>query len=227
LSRFRSIKKQVFRNCLTNNLISEKLGVGHLHGFDLWFDGDKIVFAYAKQPVWPPKRQTAWSEPEHRNDSYAHEMREIEKMLPLHLYEMNRQTGEIVQLTNDPYWGDSEPVYLPDGSIVFSSERSDAQNDSAISKPYQFGSAVSKLTQAVSPFKRDNKSDNKKVSLNCPFDLSPEEYEILALWVDANIPYTGEMLHRRTKDGRQNVWLPFEWQNPWITPISEPSISAK
>jgi hypothetical protein len=654
---------------VANNLIAEKLGIGHLHGLDLWFDGNKIVFAYAQQPVWPPKRQTAWSEPERRNDNYAHELREIEKMLPLHLYEMNLQTGEIVQLTNDSYWSDSEPVYLPDSSIVFSSERSanspscdsinndladlnlyvlspdrktlhrfanhkdidmhpkllndgriaylrweyqeryfmethsvwtirqdgsgadalfkqhlplpysvrlasslgdtkkllaiaaghhtlpqgalvildpstginnpegikvvtqginvneggvpypsvneggrtdaggfytdpyslndqsflvsyafssptakrygfynsdadsngygiyvvdvfgnkellhrdpflgaynamplkkrttpsvltntidrsknyavcaipdvqqgmegvasgtvkyirilealpwkivqgegvkrwapiytwedknatrwcpvrvigevpvekdgsahfkvpatdgasvyfealdehkqevrrmrssvsfaagevrscsgchesnstvvknvnglamrrepsepippvwgsqtpihfprevqplltkncvschsgkdakagldfseniafrtirdkklversDPQNNSAISKPYQFGSAVSRLTQAVSPFKRDN----KKSSLRCPFELSPEEYEVLALWVDANIPYTGEMLHRRTKDGRQNIWLPFEWQNPWILPINEPAMSAK
>jgi hypothetical protein len=109
---------------VTNELVAEKLGAGHWHGLDLWFDNNKIVFAYAKQPVWPPKRQTAWPEPQRRNDNYAHEMREIEKMLPLHLYEMNLQTGEIVQLTNDPYWSDSEPVYLPDGSIVFSSERS-------------------------------------------------------------------------------------------------------
>jgi hypothetical protein len=62
---------------------------------------------------------------------------------------------------------------------------------------------VSKLTQTVSPFKRDAK--------NCPFELSPEEYEILTLWGDTNIPYTGEMLYSRTKDGRKNVWLPFEW----------------
>jgi hypothetical protein len=105
-------------------IIADKLGDGHLHGFDLWFDGNKIVFAYAKQPRWPPQRQTAWPEPERRNDSYAHELREIEKMLPLHLYEMNLQTGDITQLTNDSYWSDTEPVYLPDGSIVFSSERS-------------------------------------------------------------------------------------------------------
>jgi hypothetical protein len=102
-------------------------------------------------------------------------------------------------------------------------QRSDCRNNSAISKPYQFGSAVSKLTQAVSPFNRDN----KKVSLSCPFELSPEEYEVLALWVDANIPYTGEMFHRRTKDGHQNVWRPFDWSNPWIPPITEPAISKR
>jgi cytochrome c553 len=102
-------------------------------------------------------------------------------------------------------------------------ERSDARNNSEISKPYQFGSAVSKLTQAISPFKRDN----AKLSLACPFELSSAEYEVLALWVDANIPYTGEMLHKRTKDGKQNVWLPFNWQNPWLTPINQPALSKQ
>jgi hypothetical protein len=105
-------------------LINGRLGDGHFHGIDLWFDADRAVFAYAPQSSWPPPAhlETVWPKPEPTNASYAHELREL--LEPPHLYELNLATGGITQLTDHNYWSDTEPIYLPSGSIVFASDRS-------------------------------------------------------------------------------------------------------
>ena len=102
-----------------------KLGAGHFQGMDLWYDADKIIFSFATQPVWPVfpdnKYPTKWPEAGSRNDNYAYEYRET--MEPLHLYEIDLKTKKATQLTDHNYWSDTEPVYLPSGEIVFSSDR--------------------------------------------------------------------------------------------------------
>jgi hypothetical protein len=104
-------------------LIGGRLGVGHLHGADLWFDASRVVFAYAPQSSWPPPAhlETVWPKPEPSNANFAHELREMYE--PPHLYELNLTTGNIDQLTDHNYWSDTEPAYLPSGSIVFASDR--------------------------------------------------------------------------------------------------------
>ena len=69
-------------------LLRGRLGSGHVHGMDLWFDADRLVFAYAPQPVWPPAPQyeLVWPKPERSNACYSHELRET--MDPPHLYEI-------------------------------------------------------------------------------------------------------------------------------------------
>jgi len=101
-------------------LIEGKLGPGHAHGFDLWFDGDRIVFAWARQPEWPPRFSTRW--PRRGNDCFAFELRNT--TIPPHLYEMDIAQGTITQLTDHNFWSDVEPVYCPDGTIAFTSDRS-------------------------------------------------------------------------------------------------------
>lgn len=113
-------------------LIKDKLGPGHVHGMDLSFGADRIVFAWANQPSWPPKYSTRW--PRGGNDCYAYELRN--STVPPHLYEMDLKTGKITQVTDHNFWTDVEPVYCPDGTIAFTSDRSanspscdGAQND--------------------------------------------------------------------------------------------------
>jgi hypothetical protein len=102
------------------SLIKTKLGAGHIHGFDLSFGKDKVVFAWASQPEWPPRFSTRW--PRRGNDCFAFELRNT--TIPPHVYEMDIASGKITQLTDHNFWTDVEPMYCPDGTIAFSSDRS-------------------------------------------------------------------------------------------------------
>ncbi|MDO4569707.1 MAG: hypothetical protein Q4D38_04930 [Planctomycetia bacterium] len=101
----------------TRPLIQGRLEQGHVHGTDLHWDGERIVFGYAEQPTWPlPK-------PTHTND--AHWFFDLRSQTPsLNLYEIKIDGSGLRQITNHPYWGDFEPTYAPDGGIVFASDRS-------------------------------------------------------------------------------------------------------
>ena len=96
-------------------VIDEKLPPGHVHGMDLWWDGDRVVFGYAAQPDWPPELNTALG-----NDVLL--LRSQEE--PTHIYEIGLDGGNLRQITEHPYWSDLEPTYAADGRIVFSSDRS-------------------------------------------------------------------------------------------------------
>jgi hypothetical protein len=72
-----------------------------------------------------------------------------------------------------------------------------------ITKVKQFGSHASRLTQAL------RAQEKMKV------ELSKDEWLSLVTWVDANIPWTGMMFHRRTADDKENVWGTFDWPDPW------------
>jgi len=102
------------------SLIQGKLGPGHVHGMDLWFDADRVAFAWANQPEWPPRFSTRW--PRGNNDCYSFELRNT--TVPPHLYELDIESGEITQLTDHNFWSDVEPTYCPDGTIAFTSDRS-------------------------------------------------------------------------------------------------------
>lgn len=105
------------------SLIAGKLGPGHVDGIDLWFDGSKLVFAWATQPDWPPR--DASGNPYdlcHVQNNYAFELMKATE--PPHLYEIASDGSRLEQLTFDDYWSDVEPAYLPDGGIAFASDRS-------------------------------------------------------------------------------------------------------
>ncbi len=103
-------------------LLQGTLGPGHLQGVDLWYDGDRAVFSFAPQPLWPPPYPTRWPEAGPDNACYAHELRET--LEPPHLYEIALKGRGVTALTDHNYWSDIEPVYTPGGAIVFSSDRS-------------------------------------------------------------------------------------------------------
>ena len=103
------------------NILNGQLGPGHVHGMDLWWDADRIVFGYARKqsfdpPIqpWPPAFCTC------RNNVHEGLRKTIE---PTHIFEVNVDGSGLRQLTDHHYWSDLDPTYLPDGKIAFVSER--------------------------------------------------------------------------------------------------------
>ena len=106
-------------------ILAGRLGPGHVHGLDLWFDADRLVFAWRGKragrgrraarsipvaiPFTPPRAITSTS------CGAAHE--------PAHLYEVKLDGSGLRQLTSEPYWTDVEPTWLPDGGVAFASDR--------------------------------------------------------------------------------------------------------
>ena len=104
-------------------LIRGRLGAGHVHGLDLWFDAERVVFGWARQPNWPPRRPDGTPyDLCHVQNNYAYEL--LGQTEPLHLYEATVDGTRVTQLTDHDTWSDLEPAYLADGAIVFSSDRS-------------------------------------------------------------------------------------------------------
>lgn len=95
------------------NLLNGALGPGHVHGMDLWFGGDRVVFGYARARSDAPPE--GWLD---RTQSYR--LRREEE--PIHLFELALENGALRQLTFGE-WSDLDPTYAPNGDIVFVSER--------------------------------------------------------------------------------------------------------
>lgn len=95
------------------NVLGGALGPGHVHGVDLWWDADRVVFGYAKAKTNEPP--TGWLD---RRTSYT--LRRTEE--PIHLFEIGVDGRGLRQLTRGQ-WSDLDPTYLPNGDIAFVSER--------------------------------------------------------------------------------------------------------
>ncbi|MCY3019859.1 MAG: hypothetical protein NTW87_12630, partial [Planctomycetota bacterium] len=94
-------------------LLNGALGPGHVHGMDLWWDADRVVFGYAKaKSDQPPK---GWLD---RTTSYH--LRRTEE--PTRIFEIRTDGSGPRQLTSGE-WSDLDPTYLPSGDIAFASER--------------------------------------------------------------------------------------------------------
>ncbi len=96
-------------------VLQGKLGPGHVHGMDLHWDADQVVFGYARQPKWPPKFDAIRG-----NDSFL--LRREQE--PTHLFEIELDGSGLKQLSDHPYWSDLEPTYCANGDVVFASDRS-------------------------------------------------------------------------------------------------------
>jgi len=94
-------------------LLNSALGPGHVHGMDLWWDADRVVFGYARARSDEPP--PGWLD---RRASYH--LRRTEE--PIHIFEISIDGRRLRQLT-DGEWSDLDPSYLPNGDIVFVSER--------------------------------------------------------------------------------------------------------
>jgi mono/diheme cytochrome c family protein len=95
------------------NLLNGTLGPGHVHGLDLWWDADRLVFGYARAKSDRPVAGFP--------GRLGHQTRLDEA--PTHLFEVGVDGGNLRQLTNHRFWSDLDPTYLPSGEIAFVSER--------------------------------------------------------------------------------------------------------
>ena len=93
-------------------LLKGVLGPGHVHGMDLWWDGTRVVFGYARAKGDQPVRGFP--------GRLGHALRLSEE--PTHIYEMNVDGTNLRRLTRGK-WSDLDPTYCPNGDIVFVSER--------------------------------------------------------------------------------------------------------
>lgn len=109
------IKKGFDPSSEIRGIISERLGPGHTRGYELHYDADKLVFSFAPQPQY---YQIELWESDQGFDDKVYGM-----TTPNNLYEVDLTTMEISQLTDDPLHIDLEPTYLPNGDIVFCSDR--------------------------------------------------------------------------------------------------------
>ncbi len=95
------------------NLIRGRLGPGHVHGMDLWWDGSRVVFGYAKAKSSEPP--PGWLD---RSQSFRLRLEEE----PTHIFEIGTDGRGLKQLTRGE-WSDLDPTYSPNGDICFVSER--------------------------------------------------------------------------------------------------------
>lgn len=103
-------------------LLKGRLGPGHLRGLELNWEADKLVFAYARQPG-RALGGAVKLRPNHDIGGYFGQgVGEVEEMS--HLFEVRVDGSGLRQLTEAPYHADQEPTYLPNGDIVFVSDRS-------------------------------------------------------------------------------------------------------
>ena len=94
-------------------ILDGKLGPGHVHGADLWWDGTHIVFGYAKSKTG--------KSPQGFPGRMGHNIRLSEE--PTHIYEIGLDGQDLRQLTDSKEWSDLDPTYLPNGDVCFVSER--------------------------------------------------------------------------------------------------------
>lgn len=94
-------------------IINGALGPGHVHGMELWWDADRVVFGYAKKKTNEPPE--GWLD----RATNFHLRRTVE---PTHIFEINIDGSGFRQIT-DGEWSDLDPTYAPNGDIVFVSER--------------------------------------------------------------------------------------------------------
>lgn len=106
------------------SVLQGRLGPGHVRGLELNWEADKLVFAYARQPGRAAGAAAAAAlRPKHEIGGYfGLGTGAIEELS--HLYEVNLDGSGLRQLTHSAYHADQEPTYLPNGDIVFVSDRS-------------------------------------------------------------------------------------------------------
>lgn len=141
-------------------LIDGRLGPGHVRGLDLWWDADRLVFAFVRQPG----RVEGVPEPEYTFGGYFGLGDELE--LTSNLYEMGIDGSRLRRLTDSRLHVDQEPCYLPNGDIVFVSDRSFFGS--------QCAGALEQDNMILNLWRCDSNGDNiRPLSNNKDFDRHP------------------------------------------------------
>jgi hypothetical protein len=86
-------------------LLNDRLGPGSVRGMDLDYDGRRLAFSFV------------------RLDDYA-KGKDYEPKEPTRLHLLDLADGSLKPITSDPSESDIEPAWLPDGDLVFCTNRS-------------------------------------------------------------------------------------------------------
>ena len=164
------------------NLIDGQLGPGHVHGMDLWWDGDRVVFGYAKAKSDRPP--PGWLD---RTKSF--ELRRTEE--PTHLFEIEIDGQGLRQLTNGQ-WSDLDPTYLPSGDVAFVSE--------CCGYSLQCNEMDKDETSCNLFVMRSDGSDIRQLSVSKDGDYLPHALE------DGTIGYTRWEYQERSFAHIQSIW---------------------
>lgn len=117
-------------------LLKGRLGPGHLRGIDLHWNADRVLFSFLEQPGW----EELLAQEQERYDGLLKDG--VQKGFysgwrgvndnktaswwcgRAHIWEMDLASGGLRQITDAEFNDDYEPAYLPDGDIIFASDRS-------------------------------------------------------------------------------------------------------
>lgn len=164
------------------HLLNGALGPGHVHGMDLWFDGDRIVFGYARAHSGEPP--AGWLD---RTTNF--DLRRSEE--PIHLFEILTDGHNLRQLTRGQ-WSDLDPTYAPNGDIVFVSERCGTS--------LQCNEYDKDETSCNLYVMRPDGSSIRRMSANKDGDYLPHTLD------DGTIVYTRWEYHERSFAYIQSLW---------------------
>ena len=164
------------------SLLNGALGPGHVHGMDLWWDGTRVVFGYAKAHSDQPPE--GWLD---RTQSYR--LRRTEE--PTHIFEIGVDGRGLRQLTSGE-WSDLDPTYAPNGDIVFVSERCGTS--------LQCNEYDKDETSCNLYVMRPDGSGIRRLSVNKDGDYLPHTLD------DGLIAYTRWEYHERSWAFIQSIW---------------------
>jgi hypothetical protein len=165
------------------SILNGALGPGHVHGMDLEWDGERIVFGYARtRSAEPPP---GW------NDRAANfHLRRSEE--PTRLFEITRGGRNLRQLTFGE-WSDLDPTYAPNGDIAFVSER--------CAFSLQCNEYDKDETSCNLYIMRPDGSGVRRLSVNKDGDYLPHTLD------DGTIGYTRWEYHERSFAFIQSLWF--------------------
>ena len=164
------------------SLLNRALGPGHVHGMDLWWNGDRVVFGYAKAKQDSPA--DGWLD---RTKSYH--LRRTEE--PIHIFEASLDGKRLRQLTGGE-WSDLDPTYAPNGDIVFVSERCGTS--------LQCNEYDKDETSCNLYVMKPDGSGMRRLSVNKDGDYLPHTLD------DGSIAYTRWEYHERSWAFIQSIW---------------------
>ena len=164
------------------SILNRALGPGHVHGMDLWWDGDRVVFGYAKAKKDSPP--DGWLD---RTRSYN--LRRTEE--PIHIFEASLDGKQLRQLTGGE-WSDLDPTYTPSGDIVFVSER--------CATSLQCNEYDKDETSCNLYVMRPDGSGIRRLSVSKDGDYLPHTLD------DGTIAYTRWEYHERSWAYIQSIW---------------------
>jgi hypothetical protein len=165
------------------HILNGALGPGHVHGMDLWWDGSRIVFGYAKARSNEPP--AGWLD---RRTNY--DLRRNEE--PIHIFEIGVDGRKWRQITRGE-WSDLDPTYAPNGDIVFVSERCGTS--------LQCNEFDKDETSCNLYVMRPDGSGIRRMSANKDGDYLPHTLD------DGTIGYTRWEYHERSFAFIQSLWF--------------------